>query len=52
MQHADLNSKPHGGKILRNIIDHAIDAQLYTPPGSLNYEILRLVQFHGPTHIN
>ena len=52
MQLADLNSKPHGGKSLRNIIDSAIDACFNPPPGSLQYQLLRLDQFHGPTHIN
>ena len=52
MQLADLNSKPHGGKSLQNIIDRAIGAQFYPPPGSLLYQHLRLGQFHEPTHIN
>ena len=52
MQLSDLNSKPHGGKILQNIINLAIGTILYPHPGSLNYQLLCLVQFHGPTHIN
>ena len=30
----DLNSKPHGGKSLRYIIDQAIVSHFYPPPGS------------------
>ena len=36
IQLADLNSKPDGVKSLQNLIDHAIGAQLYPPPGSLH----------------
>ena len=52
MQFSDFDSKPHDGKSLRNIIDRAISAQLYPPPGSVQYKIICLGQFHGPTHIN
>ena len=52
MQLAELNSKPHGGNILRNIIDPSIGVQLYPPPGSLHYQQLRIGQFHEPTQIN
>ena len=38
VQLADLNSKPHGGKSLRNIIDRAIGVRFNTPPGSLHYQ--------------
>ena len=52
MQLADLNSKPHGGKSLQNIINCAIGFQFYHPPGSLHYQQLRLGQFNDPHHIN
>ena len=52
MQIADLNYKPRGRKSLRNLIDRAIVARLYPPPGSVYYKILRLDQFPGPNHIN
>ena len=34
MQLADLNSKRHGGKNLKNIVDRAIEACIYPPTGS------------------
>ena len=52
IQLADLNSKPHGGKILINIIDCAIGTRFYPPTGSVHCKILRLDQFHVPFHIN
>ena len=52
MQLADLNYKPHGGKSLRIIIDCAIGAQFYPPPGSLHFQQLRLGHFHETNHIN
>ena len=52
MQLADLNYKPHGVKILRNIIDCAIGVRFYPPPGSLHYQKLSISQFHEPTHTN
>ena len=52
MQLADLNSNPHGGKDLRNLIDRAIGTCFYPPPGSVHYKLLRMYQFHGPYHIN
>ena len=52
IQISDLNSKPHGRKSLRNLIDCAIGSQLYPPPGSLHSQLICLGQFHGPTHIN
>ena len=52
MQLADLNSKPHGGKILRDLIDHKIGVRFYLTPGSEHYRILRLNNFHASTHIN
>ena len=42
MQISDLNSKPHGVKSIKNIIDRAIDFQLYPSPGSLHYQQIRL----------
>ena len=52
MQLDDLNSKPNGGKSLRNLIDLYIVSCLYPPLGSRNYKLLCLDQFHGPSHIN
>ena len=52
MQLSDLNSKPHGGKILRDLIDCAIGVRFYPTLGSEDYKILRLGRFHGSTHIN
>ena len=37
-QLADLNSKPHGGKSLRNLIDCAIGIRIYPPLVSLHYQ--------------
>ena len=36
MHLTDLNSKPHGGKSIRNIIDHAIRSHYYPPPQGQN----------------
>ena len=52
MQLADINSKPHGGKSLQNIIDRAISFRFYPPPVSLHYQQLCLCHFHEPNHIN
>ena len=52
MQLSDLNSKPHGGKSLRNLINHAIVVRFYPTPGSLRYQQFCLGQCHEPTHIN
>ena len=52
MQLADLNSKPHGGNCIRNLIDRVIGVRLYPPPGSEHCKPLQLDQFHGPSHIN
>ena len=52
MQLSDLTSKPHGRKILRDLIDCAIGSFLYPPTGSEHYKLLQLDQFHGPSHIN
>ena len=52
MKLADLNSKPYGGKSLINIIDRAIGAHFYSPPGSVHYKLLCLDQFYGTSHIN
>ena len=52
MQLADLNSKPHGVKSLRNIIDCAIGSRFYPSPGSVHYKLICLDHFHGPSHIN
>ena len=34
MQLVDLHSKPHGVKILRDIVDRAIGSHVYPPSGS------------------
>ena len=34
MQLAELNTKPHGGKILRDLIKYDIGVLCYPPPGS------------------
>ena len=52
MQRADLNSKPHGGKILRDIIDRAIGFLFYLPTVSEHYKLLFLDKIKGSTHIN
>ena len=52
MQLDDLNSYPHGGKSLQNLIDRAIGARFYPSPGSLHYHQLFLYQFHERTHVN
>ena len=49
MQLADLNSKPRGGKSLKDIIDRAIGVHLYLPPGSEHYKLLCLNIFLGST---
>ena len=38
MQLSDLNSKPHGGKILRYFIYRDIGVRFYTPPGPKHYK--------------
>ena len=52
IQLANLNSKPRGGKIPRDILYHAIGFRFYPPPGSEHYKVLQLDQFYGPSHIN
>ena len=52
MQLTDLKYKPHGGKILRNLIDRSIGARFYPPLVSVNYQLLHLYQFQVPSHIN
>ena len=52
MQLAYLNFKPHGGKILIDLIDHVIGVCFYPPPGSEHYKLLHPDKFHGSTHIN
>ena len=52
MQLADLNSKPHGGKILRDLIYRVIGVCFYPPPVSEYHKILLLDRFHGTSHIN
>ena len=51
-QLTELNSKPHGGKSLINLIDSDIGDHLYTHPGSVHYEFIFLDQFHGTFHIH
>ena len=52
MQLADIISKPRDGKGPINIIDRAIGACFYLPPGSNRYKLLCLDQFYGPSYIN
>ena len=52
MQLSDIDSKTHGRKSLRDIIDRVIGVRLYPPPGSEHYKLLRLDKFHGSTYIN
>ena len=50
MQLDDLNSKPYGGKGLRDIIEGAIGVCFCPPPESEHYTLLRLDRFHVSTH--
>ena len=34
LQLADVNSKPRGGKSLKDLIDQSIGVEVYSPPGS------------------
>ena len=52
MQFYDLNFKPHGGKILWDIINHVIGVRFYPTPVSGYYKLLCLDRFHGSTQIN
>ena len=52
MKLADINSKPHGGKILRDLIERLIVYRFYPPTGLKIYKLFLLDQFHGPSHIN
>ena len=52
MQLAVLKSKPRGRKSLRYITDHTFGVRFYPPLGSEHCKLLRLDQFHGPSHIN
>ena len=51
MQLADLKSKPHGGHILRVLIDHTICKRFYPPLGSDHHKPLHLDSFFNSTHI-
>ena len=52
MQLSDLNSKPYGGKSLRDLVEYSIGVRFYPPPGSEHYKLLCLENFHFPTNIN
>ena len=52
MELSDLNSNPRDRKSLRHFIDSSRGALFYPPSGSVNYQILFLDNFHGPTHTN
>ena len=52
MQLVDLNSKSHGKKSLRNLIDSTMGCRFYPTTVSVHYKLLPLGQFHGPAHIN
>ena len=47
-----LNSKPRGGKIIRNIMYRAIGARFYPPPGQEHYKLLCVDHLHVPSHVN
>ena len=51
MKTSGLNSKPHGGKSLRYIIDRAIGVHFYHTLGSEHYKLLCLDHFHRPYHM-
>ena len=51
MQLTDLNSKPHGGQTLIDLIDRAIRTHFYTPSESSHRILLRLYQFHNSTNL-
>ena len=50
LQLSELNSKPHGGQSLRDIIYHVIGTHLYPTTGSGHHTLPHLDKFHGPTH--
>ena len=52
MQLADLKSKPHIRKILRDIIYRIIGTRFYPTTGSEYYKPLQLEKFCVPYHIN
>ena len=47
-----LNSKPCGGKSLRDIIDQAIGVHFYPTTGPEHYKILHLDKVNVSTYIN
>ena len=50
MKMADLNSKPHGVQILRDLVDQAMGDRFYHPSVSAYHKLLRLDKFHNSTH--
>ena len=52
MQLADLNSNPHGEKILRDLIDFTTGPHLYYPSGSEHYRLFRIDKFYETSRIN
>ena len=50
MQLDGLNSKTHGGKSIRRIIDRAIGIHFYLPSGYEHYNLLCMNRFHISTH--
>ena len=50
IQLADLNSKPHEVKSLRDPIYRAIGVRFYNPPGSEHDKLLHLKHLQGSTH--
>ena len=52
MQLSDLNSKPHGGKSLRNIIGPSIGSRFYPSSESVHYKLIFLDHFHKLYYIN
>ena len=49
---ADLKSKPHGGKGLRDVIDLVVVLCYYPAQGSEHYNLLCPEMFHGSIHVN
>ena len=47
---SDLNSKPHGGKSLRDLVGTTICTCFYPTSGLAHHKLLRLDQFHNYTH--
>ena len=51
MKLTNINSKPHEGKIIKDIIDRTIGVRLYPLHGSEHQKLLHLDRLYGPTQI-